>query len=271
MTKESNVTQIHRFDVKGVFMEIMSSGFKIGKVVLNIAEYDNNYRQTALNTYYFGFAEWFMISNFITSGIWLNKSYMATQHAKQNQSYMQDIFIAMSGTAKEKLRKPRPSGCDESRVFRVFPSMKSPENLMFSIAVGDGQKKDKGIIAPRYSTHLNKSDNNTIVTQIMISYDELRGVCKLVDARIQAYIIAQQIAGAYNYIPNQATDDNKPQQQNLTPTQQPLYEPAQQTYQQPSLQNYQYPQYNASIIPNNQLFADYGKTPMQQINYSQRM
>lgn len=261
---KNNVTQIHRFDAKGVLMEILSSSFAIGKVRINIGNYNNNNKMTALNEYYFDFADWFALSQQIQNGTMYQKAMQSLYEAQQTNSYPKDIFTPKpTGTAKEKLKTKRTSGMDEARVFRIYPSNRDMNAVMVSIAKGDGERQKQGIIAPKFNTYLNKSDGNTVVCNIKVNYDELRGACQLVDARINAFIIAQQLAGAYEYIG---------QQKEETPVSQQYYPPTysdtqyqQNSYNQPTQYDYSTNGYNTQYTYPQQV-----STPSNVISFTQQ-
>lgn len=200
---EKNPMQIARFDSKGCLMEIIDA-FAIGKVKVNIAPYNtSSNKQIALNSFFLDFQEWFAISQKIQLGVLLsaayNEKYQHEVAKQQNQQYfMKDLCVKFGGTPANKLKDKdrRPSGNDEARVFRIFPSLRE-NSLMFSIAKGDGKRESNGSIKPLFNVHLNKNDQSTIVTQMPVDYDDLRGACQLVDTRIQAFITKQQFDGVF--------------------------------------------------------------------------
>lgn len=213
--KEDNPLQIAKFNSLGCLMEILDA-FSIGKVKINIAPFNTQtHKQIAMGSFYLNFNEWFAISQRIQTGSLIMEAYnekVKTEQAKANGQtyYMQDLYMKYSGTAAGKLKQERQRGVDasgnpisEARVLRIFPSMKSYDKIMFAILTGDGKVGDKGQIEPTFNVKLFKSDARTTVTQIPVDYNELRGYCQLIDARINAFIIKQTLDGVYvsNYQP----------------------------------------------------------------------
>jgi len=204
MAQEINPMQIARFDSKGCLMEIMDA-FAIGKVKVSIAPYNiQSKKQIAINSFFLDFQDWFALSQRIQLGSMLGEAYnekMMSEQAKATGQtyYMRDLHIQYGGTYANKLKDKdkRPSGADEARVFRIYPSSVKDGALMFSIAKGDGKREGNGAIKPLFQPYINKSDGSTIVAAMPVDYNELRGACQLVDMRIQAFITKQQFDGAF--------------------------------------------------------------------------
>lgn len=217
MAQDSSPLQIAKFNSLGCLMEIMDA-FAIGKVKINIAPFNTQtHKQIAMGSFYFDFNEWFALSQRIQTGSMLVEAYnekVKSEQAKANgqQYYMQDMYVQYGGTPANKLRQEKQRGVDETgkpipeaRVFRIFPSIKNNQNIMFSIITGDGKLGENGQIEPRFKINQYKSDNRITVTQMPVNYNELRGYCQLVDMRIQAFITKQMFDGVFvnNYNPNE--------------------------------------------------------------------
>lgn len=219
---EYNPMQIARFDSRGCLMEFMDS-FAIGKVKINIAPYDTKTKkQIALNSFYLDFQDWFTISQRIQSGSMLYEAFnekMMTEQAKANgQNYnMNDLYIQYGGTPKQKLKGKdiRPNNTDESRVLRIYASLAKNDAIMFHIVKGDGEQDKNGAIKPLFNAKIYKSEGTTVVASMPVNYNELRGACQLVDARIQAFIIKQQFDGVF--VPNKNNEEESREGINNTP------------------------------------------------------
>lgn len=210
---DASPLQIAKFNSAGCLMEFMDA-FEIGKVKINIAPFDTKtHKQTAIGSFYLNFNEWFSISQRIQSGTMLMEAYNEKVRSEQAKAsgqtyYMQNMYVQYGGTPAEKLKpeKKRANNAAEARVFKIFPSIKSNDNIMFAIITGDGKAGDKGQIEPVFNINTFKSNGTTVVTQMPINYNELRGYCQLVDIRINAFIIKQTLDGKYvnNYQPDAA-------------------------------------------------------------------
>lgn len=217
MAQDSSPLQIAKFNSSGCLMEIMDA-FAIGKVKINIAPFNTQtHKQIAMGSFYLDFNEWFALSQRIQTGSMLMEAYnekVKSEQAKAGgqQYYMQDMYVQYGGTPANKLKQEKQRGFDatgkpipEARVFRIFPSIKSNQNIMFAILTGDGKLGENGQIEPGFKINQYKSDDKTIVTQMPVNYNELRGYCQLVDMRIQAFITKQMFDGAFvnNYNQNE--------------------------------------------------------------------
>ncbi|WP_242247862.1 hypothetical protein [Bacillus cereus group sp. BfR-BA-01328] len=187
MARETNPLQIIRFDGRDCFMEVLNTGFDIGKVYMNFISYDQNKkageRYTAKIPIYMDIDKFLVLSADIMSGK-IHK--LAENEKAKGAKYPGKIFDDMGGTPAESLKqrgKEREDGMSESRVLKLFPGSKLP--FLFQAELGKGEKNDKGLIVPRYGTSPEQ------LVRIPMQGDDLKRFALVVKTHIDAYITAK--------------------------------------------------------------------------------
>ena len=134
--------QIIRLDGKSKFVEALSSGFDINKVVLNFVEYDDSRKagDRIVNSVmiYMDFDKFRVFAQDMISG----------RFAKLAKDKKGAIYQDLTGTPAEKLKeygRERKDGKAESRKFSIAPSSKG---FFITGESGPGEKTDTGLIKP---------------------------------------------------------------------------------------------------------------------------
>lgn len=204
MAKDKSVTQIIRIDGINCFLEVINTGFAIGKVFFNFVQYDpNTFKQTAIIPIYIDIPKWLAMSEDIKLGVVKRESDIEKSRVQKDGGYAKAIRQDMGGTTKEALsrqNKSRADGCDESRVFSITPATVSRTmDIVLQAEKGPGQKTDKGLIAPKFN-YKDKANYQKIM--VSMKHEDLKGLVLTVDMHLQAYLTAQWMKGAFNYNPN---------------------------------------------------------------------
>lgn len=192
MVKEVSVNQIIRFDGRNVFIEVMDSAFKIGKVVMNFKEYDlskpQGQRFTKEVTIYMDIDEFETLAHDIKFR-YIDK---VANNARQQQKlggykYCKEIYVDIGGTTKENLAKrdkAREDNKDESRQFKITPGDKMP--WILSAEKGAGKRvEETGLIAPD-----GKPD---VIIRVPLSDKDFRKFAIIVDNEIQAWRASKRV------------------------------------------------------------------------------
>ncbi|WP_144537350.1 hypothetical protein [Bacillus thuringiensis] len=187
MARETNSLQIIRFDGRDCFMEVMNTGFEIGKVYMNFISYDQNKkageRYTQKIPIYMDIDKFLVLSADIMSG---KIHGLAEKEKAKGNKYPDKIFDDMGGTPAETLAqrgKAREDGGSESRVLKILPGAKLP--FIFQAELGKGEKNEKGLIVPRYG---GKPEQKVMIP---MQGDDLKRFALVVKTHIDAYITAK--------------------------------------------------------------------------------
>lgn len=147
--------QIFRADGKNVFVEVLRSGFAIGKVILNFIEYNTQKsagsRVNKNVMIYLDIPLFLQIAQDFKSGRYAALSAKALETAKNGgYQYAKEIYTHLGGVSAKNLAsrgKSRPDGKSISRQFKITPGMKQP--WILSGEIGMGEENEKGLIVPR--------------------------------------------------------------------------------------------------------------------------
>lgn len=187
MARNNNSLQIFRLDGKNSFMEVMNTGFEIGKVHMNFITYDltkkEGERYTNKISIYMDIDKFLVLSADIMSGK-IHK--LAENEKAKGNRYADKIFDDMGGTPAETLaqrNKAREDGGSESRVLKLIPGQKLP--FIFQAELGKGEKNEKGLIVPRYGAKPEQK------VMIPMQGDDLKRFALVVKMHLDAYITAK--------------------------------------------------------------------------------
>lgn len=133
--------QIIRIDGKSKFVEVLDTGFDIGKVALNFIEYDDSKKSgeriTQQIMIYMDFAKFRVFAHDMLSGRF-------AKLAADKKLRYQDL----TGTPAERLKaqnREREDGKAESRKLSLTPSAKG---FFFTAESGPGEEMETGLIKP---------------------------------------------------------------------------------------------------------------------------
>lgn len=193
MAREKNINQIVRKDGKNCFVEIMSTGFEIEKVLLNFYNYDMsqpaNYRRSPGISIYLSFDEFYRICYDATVNYRLVKllNDSLTKMKETGAKYAEPISLYIGGRTAEALQaagRARPDGMSLSRQLQIVRGTKYP--IILQALSGPGQKNEKGLIVPRYNF-----TNAEEIVKIPLTQDAFEEMLLVTKAHIDAYISAK--------------------------------------------------------------------------------
>lgn len=186
--------QIIRLDGKNKFVESLSRGFDIGKVMFNFVEYDDKRKagdRIVQNvTVYMDFAKFRVFAQDMLSGLLARK-------AAENKG---KVFEDLTGTPADKLKqhgRERQDGKAESRKIYLGPSSKG---FFFTAESGPGERSETGLIKPagkaekKVSIPIDAEQAKSLVLMTLASmnaYESGKESAKHVEAMLKARNIIQ--------------------------------------------------------------------------------
>lgn len=187
---ESN--QIIKINGKKVFLEVLSSAFKIGKVQINFFEYDvtkdKGERIRHEIAIYVDMDKFLVLSNDVLNGrISALAAKARKEQLKGEYKYCKEIWNDMGGISAELLKKRGKERTDGKSLFRqmkLTPGDKLP--WILSAESGPGELTETGLIVPRYSG--NKPE---VVVRVPLTNEDLKRVVLIVKAHIEGYLGSQ--------------------------------------------------------------------------------
>lgn len=200
--KNKSVTQITRIDGNNCFLEVVNTGFQIGKIFFNFITYNpDTFKQTAIIPIYIDIQKWLAMSEDIKLGVVKRESDNMKAQILQQGGYAKAIRQDMGGTNKAKLaqqNKSRADGRDEARVFSILPATLSKSmDIILQAERGPGEETEQGLIAPKFN-YKDKANYQKIM--VSMKHEDLKGLACLIDMHLQSYLTAQWISGAFNYV-----------------------------------------------------------------------
>lgn len=202
---KNNKNQVYRKDGRETFIEVLTTSFNIGKVILNFVSYNSrmekNSKITAYIPIYMDFAEFLSLASQINSGLLAKKITWLKDQAKQKNTYPGAAFNKMGGTSHQKQNKKRPDGAAESRRFYIRPSAKADYALT--------AEKGKGVEDPK--TKLIKPAGAAEVSvTIAFSDAEMRAMFNITCLHIQSFIQREWNSGVWLDSPKPANSQPVP-------------------------------------------------------------
>lgn len=188
--RAQNQNQIIRKDGANTFVEILSSGFPIGKVLMNFIQYDKNAaagsKQTAVIKVYFDFSAFYQL----TQDLVVNQKILKRAHAEgkkakdSGSNYYNGVTLYQGGTSATQLQRQnrsRQDGKSESRMCYVKIGDKKPILLMAQ--QGAGVESETGLIKPQ-----GQPEKKVMVP---LKMEDLTEMMLITQAHIQAFLNAQ--------------------------------------------------------------------------------
>lgn len=190
--KEQNPQQIIRKDGNGCFVEVVSSSFEIGRVLMRFYTYDKTReagnRITNQVDIYMTFPQFLRICYDILDSRNLIKAILADKQnaAKESnggRTYVKPRIISMGGTSAAALAakgKSRPDGMGISRILKIMAGDKKP--IILTAEQGAGEADANGLIVPRFGTRPEQK------VMIPLSADDAKELFLYTREMIRAYL-----------------------------------------------------------------------------------
>lgn len=190
--------QIYRADGRNVFIEVLRSAFKIGKVQINFIEYNpsNGNKQSKKIETYMDIPKFLVLAQDVLSGRMTSLANQENQRlakqiedAKANKRdtkymYAKEIFEDMGGISSKRIELSGrkfsfdvPKGSSVSRILRLTPGAKMP--WMISGQLGLGKENATGLIVPQGSPKE--------IVRIPMNNETLKELVLVTKAHIEAY------------------------------------------------------------------------------------
>lgn len=203
MVAGKTADQICRMDARGCFVEVRSSMFepkkegKLGKVMFNFVEYDQSTNKAVKSIpIYVDIPKLLVLTDDIRLGYFKREMQAEIKRCQQaGDRYCRAVWEDLGGTSATALNlsgRPRKDGKSESRIFEICPAAKEGYVLL-KAKRGPGNEQNKGIIAPDY-----KAGSFEQVC-VLVSFDELRAMAKLIDINVTAYESRKWMNGGHDY------------------------------------------------------------------------
>lgn len=198
MTEKKNFrnAQIFRADGKGVFMEVLNSAFRIGKVQINFIQYDTgtNKQQKRIDTFLDVDDALLLCQDILTgkmSGLSKKAKDLATEKGYKYASYIYQKQGGVHATTLAKRNQTRADGKALGREFKITPGSSQP--WILSAEQGPGKELEKGLI---------KMEKSEEIIRVPLDDDGLKKFALVLKAHIEGYVSQQYgLAGEYGNVP----------------------------------------------------------------------
>ena len=207
--------QIVRADCKGGFFEICNSMLdtygkgRMGKVLINLCKYNDNFKQEAQLPIYIEIPRFLTLVEDVRMGkIQMDAAKERERiHNTTGNVFPNYIWRDIKITPKEKLRQQRHDGMDEVRLFEIKPATKTniPSLMLVATRCG-GTQTDKGEIKYNINYKEKTSYEQVIVT---VSEDDFRGALLYTKMHIQAFLNWKWSTGCYQKTNNNQDNQNE--------------------------------------------------------------
>lgn len=196
--------QIAKIDGRNKLVEFMSNSFNIGRLYINMIEYNVNAekgsRQKKRLDYYLKFEDLLFLCDEIRNNNFAKKvkaelTKEAEAKAKGESYYTKDLYVFKGGVSVQKLaarNASRADGKPMARTIRFRTSSMAGCACSIQIERGPGKMNEAtGGVVPDYAgvKALNTPDDGYLI--IPISKDDFKPLFFLLEAHIKAYINAQ--------------------------------------------------------------------------------
>lgn len=191
MASQKNPNQIVRKDGKNCFVEVMSSAFDIGKVLMNFVSYNTENQTgskiTANISIYLSFDEFYRLCHDITVTRSIIKEILTMAEAakREGKRYAPQKVLCMGGRSAASLAAAgvsRADGKSLSRQMKICAGEKLP--IILSAESGPGEQSDKGLIVPKYQQPEQR-------VMIGFTYETIEELMLITKAHVDAYISAK--------------------------------------------------------------------------------
>lgn len=198
MELNRDFVQIVRIDGKEVFVEVVNSGFEIGKVILRFIKY--NEKAAAKSKFvhdisiYLNLDKFLVLANDVLSNKLPKEGLIALATAKKaDYKFAKHIYLHQGGVGKAKLakqNKTRPDGMALARHFKITPSFNEKFPWVLSAEIGPGEEQGNGIIAAKYG---NRPEE---IVRVAMSSEDLKKMMLIVKSHIDGFIASQYYVSA---------------------------------------------------------------------------
>lgn len=198
MELNRDFVQIVKINGKDVFVEVVNSGFEIGKVVLRFIKYDDKAAAKSKFVHdisiYLNLDKFLVLAQDVSSGRLGSLGRKALEFAKsKGYKFATHIYLHQGGVGKEKLAKQgktRADGMALARHFKITPSFNEKFPWVLSAEIGPGEEQGNGIIAAKYG---NKPEE---IVRVAMSDEDLKKLVLIVKSHIDGFIASQYYVSA---------------------------------------------------------------------------